>query len=397
MYSWIKDIICRSRNKYSSIIFGNGFNYAVLQELQSAVDEKYRYLFNMKEFLVKLKQYEQEEWSNEQHDQYIELAEDIIKKSHRKKLVELCENIEKYHYGIDAIDMIINLEPYMFIFAYKYAEQIFSNKSDILFLTWMFILGESEQGVTIKLKERLKPEYYQILFSKIDSNMKKKKKKLDNMMDNIFFYYNLFDAVQRNFISENNLLIERRERYYKKFAKGCLKKDAIIMTTNYGIEIKDAYKNVEYLHGHFAEVEDKKLEIRDKEGNYCFLFGASACHKHKEIEAGIYGNSFFHDPSRTYGDLLIYGISFAKIKELSDFAVSGNAYDFHIDMHIMKRIDELFELNKIDSLTIVAYSRIDRNNYASFFNSFKGNKYTNIYELYQKGQIRIVSGENFKV
>ena len=72
-------------------------------ELASEVEEEYKYLLNMKEFLVRLKQFEQKEY----HDKYVELAECILKQSHRRKIVELCEKLEKYKLGIDAVELIV--------------------------------------------------------------------------------------------------------------------------------------------------------------------------------------------------------------------------------------------------------------------------------------------------
>lgn len=374
------------RKKYSSIIFGNGFNYAVMGELASEVEEEYKYLLNMKEFLVRLKLFEQKEY----HDNYVELAEFILEHSHRRKFIEVCEKIEKYNLGIDAVELIVNLEPNLFIFAYNFAKETFFTAGDLIFFGTMLLYGEDKEGNKVKLKERIRENNYRKLFRKLDSRMGIKKKEFDLLLDDIYFYYNLFDAVQGSFISEKKYIIEKRKRYYKQFAKKYLKKDAIIMTTNYGLEIKEIYKNVEYLHGHFTKWTGENLQIRDETGHYAFLFGSSACHKHKEIEEGIYGKTFFQDSSRIYGDLLVYGISFAKIKELSKCDLRGSTYDFHIDMHILKRIDELFEMRKIDSLTVVAHNNTDKNNYENLFESFKKSKYTKIFSLYKSEKIRIM-------
>lgn len=125
------------RKKYYSIIFGNGFNYAVMGELASEVEEEYKYLLNMKEFLVRLKLFEQKEY----HDKYVELAEFILEHSHRKRFIEVCEKIKKYNLGIDAVELIVNLEPNLFIFAYNFAKETFFTAGDLIFFGTMLLYG----------------------------------------------------------------------------------------------------------------------------------------------------------------------------------------------------------------------------------------------------------------
>ena len=57
--------------------------------------------------------------------------------------------------------------------------------------------------------------------------MTSKIEEYDLLIDDIYFYYNLFDVVQNSFIDEHVYLVNIREKCYQQFAKRYLKQQTM--------------------------------------------------------------------------------------------------------------------------------------------------------------------------
>lgn len=388
--------------KYDSIIFGNGFNCAVLNEMCSKCDQQYQYLFDLKTFLTKL--YEHEEGTYE--DEVIMLAEQILVESGNRRFIHLYESMSKYYDMEKPIDVVCNIETRLLMLVYNFLNSKTNNRVEILGTICTEIMG-------VEIKE-LQTKYGILYRDKISvkriENIHENMKRMDWLLEEIFTLYNIH-AVVLNWYVSNNLKLEKiREQYYNNFFNIHLREGAIIMTTNYGEEIQEYFPEAEHLHGKFVtykEVLDESGKVKSKikikeDDHYRFFFGATPLKKHNVVEKGIYDDRFFTDLKtancRQYGDLLIFGISFAEVHgDILDRAITNRKFYEHIDMHIIKAINDLFQEKKIRSVTVVAHDETDRERYHKLLNSFKYSQHTIVSQLYESGKIKIISNDVFQL
>lgn len=149
-----------------------------------------------------------------------------------------------------------------------------------------------------------------------------------------------------------------------------------IYTTNYDIFMDDFLKQ-HHLHGKFKlpltqfnellnVIPSNKNEV---EYNYLFAAGGiekkNRLHDIKEMNIPTYDLGFFYEDNLELGDLLIYGLSFASTEYITDNFLNINPQYkndlelLSIDGHILKRLEEKKNDNKIKSITISYYSDIE--------------------------------------
>lgn len=392
--------------KYDSVIFGNGFNCAVSYEMSIKCADEYKYLFNLESFLNRLYDYEMEKMPSREKtlytDKYLKMAEDMLVKSNKGRLVSLCDRLSYYYALEQPIKLICNIETRLVELTLGFFKKVCPNFME---LACAIAIQVADQNIVTDGRAK------RLLTNREYKEMREYLERLDSLLADIYRLYNIHDAIQNLYILKNPELESVRKKYYSKFMKLHMKKNAIYMTTNYGLEIKEYYPRIEYLHGCFVDckvsISDagevlKGIDIKDEKGIYKFFFGASSINKHYALEDGIYDDAFFLGAKckkgRHYGNMLIFGMSFAKIYgNLENFYPEERKFDMHIDSHIMKTIDELFASNRLKTVTIVAYSEDDKQNYVNLLESYKSCDVVNIGNLYDMNKIKIISEEEFRI
>ena len=386
--------------KYDAIIFGNGLNCAIASELKKKCDKKYQYLFDLKTFLEHLLKYENKQYE----DDIVKLAEEILLISSNCRFMNLYERLLKYYTEELPIELICNIETRLMPLIQGFLQSITNDRKELYWGICVETIGREIEELQKKVP------YYSNTSAKTKRNVKVHLERLNDLLTDIYILYNIHAIVLNWYILNNQELEELRKKYYRNFFETHLDTSAYIMTTNYGEEIKQHYSNAEYLHGSFISCEEildrdgrikDKLKIKRTDGEYSFMFGATPVKKHYVIEKGIYDDRLFLDAKsqgvRYYGDLLIYGMSFAKVhKGILNPNTTRKMFYENIDTHIMKAINDLFVNQRICSVTIVAYSEDDNKRYQGFLKSFNAADDVIIGQLYASGKIRIISNEEFE-
>lgn len=390
--SIVKEILRRlgigHAKQYDSIIFGNGFNVRVEGIIKREVKEEYKFLFSFSEFLDVL-------ISGNNDNTYIEIANKIISKSGRESLSQIYADINNI-YSKNPKELFTYFETEFSYFVNEIARKRTNNLALAVCLVMNYLANENYHKFFRKIVDDKKA-------LKDFNNLKRK---IDNTFDNICFYYNLYDCLQNQFISHNPQLQEIRLNEYKNFKINYLTDSAITMTTNYGCEIEEYWENTEYLHGKYEshriilnELDEVIRALTIKENNqYNFLFAPTALKKHY-LTDNRYNDAFFKDNTRTYGHMLVYGMSFAKMaiaEELSTVMPNKRLFDTYIDNHIIVRISELIDSGQIEDVDIVAYSELDFENINSLLESYKNNNQKNVYVQYKNKKINVVKYEAFE-
>ena len=390
--SIVKEILRRlgigHAKQYDSIIFGNGFNVRVEGIIKREVKEEYKFLFSFSEFLDVL-------ISGNNDNTYIEIANKILSKSGRESLSQVYADINNI-YSKNLKELFTYFETEFSYFVNEIARKRTNNQALAVCLVMNYLANENYH----KSFRRIVDD------KKALKDFNKLKRKIDNIFDNICFYYNLYDCLQNQFISHNQQLQELRLNEYKNFKINYLTDSAITMTTNYGCEIEEYWENTEYLHGKYEshrrilnELDEVIRALTIKENNqYNFLFAPTAIKKHY-LTDNRYNDALFKDNTRTYGHMLVYGMSFVKMaiaEELSTAMPDKRLFDTYIDNHIIVRISELIDSGQIEDVDIVAYSELDFENISSLLESYKNNDQENVYVQYKNKKINVVKYEAFE-
>lgn len=156
-----------------------------------------------------------------------------------------------------------------------------------------------------------------------------------------------------------------------------------IYTTNFDT-LFDQELHPKHIHGRFVMpftkaksivCEDSYFDTSNEDiinsFEYKYLFGTNGFEKAKrltylhELKCKSYDYKFLFEESEQYGDLLIYGLSFAKAEFVPDeLRKKHNAYLMHlVDGHILMRLSSLVESERINTITFAYYSESDLANY----------------------------------
>ena len=160
------------------------------------------------------------------------------------------------------------------------------------------------------------------------------------------------------------------------------------LTLNFD-NIIDGLCAVEHLHGSFVSDFMRWgdvffLDFGDNSFEYPYLFGTNAYEKDCRIkrinktkrEDKYYDLDFFFNDTRYYGDLLIYGISFAdsRLSVPSFFpkgeTINSEVYHNCLDGHILKRLNWLQSSGRVNHITIASYQEKDVSHYQRLINDF---------------------------
>ena len=163
-----------------------------------------------------------------------------------------------------------------------------------------------------------------------------------------------------------------------------------VHTLNYDTYLDD-YIDVKHIHGKFlAEINNVNelvaLYVGDK-FYYKICIGTSGFEKHSGLDLlhrdnnPYYDFDFIYNNEIYYGDVLIYGIRFAKasITNLEPVKSRYNdvdtSYLSSVDGHILLRLDGLYNQGKIKSITIAYYREDEIEKYKELL------KHRNIYKI----------------
>lgn len=164
-----------------------------------------------------------------------------------------------------------------------------------------------------------------------------------------------------------------------------------ILTLNFDQFLDNAYLNrklpVQHLHGRFVEQIGNYGDVQffTYEGGtqfeYSYLFGANAfeksnrlhrIHTHETQGHPNYDLDFFFGSDTSYGNLLLYGISFTSSGIFSEDFLEAfpehrgipGTLDYYLvnslDGHVLYKIQEKLDQRRIDHVTIAYYSEKDR-------------------------------------
>lgn len=158
-----------------------------------------------------------------------------------------------------------------------------------------------------------------------------------------------------------------------------------IFTTNFDTVFDDTL-NPFHIHGKFVvplnDIEEIIMHyFNEKEFEYSYLFGTSGYEKASRLSdindmtQYYYDTRFFYDKNLDFGHLLIFGLSFAKSGVIfKEFEKLHPEYDNlnivkSIDGHIILKLEELYNLNRLNRITICFYSISDLKFYKKLFST----------------------------
>ncbi|MGM0509465.1 MAG: hypothetical protein ACQERZ_09970 [Fusobacteriota bacterium] len=193
-----------------------------------------------------------------------------------------------------------------------------------------------------------------------------------------YLVYNFwYSKIQKEILSKSKALGFIND-YSRKFLEIIDNHDKIY-TTNFDM-IHDEFLMPEHLHGKFIYPLKKAREIiykflNEDEFEYKFLLGtngiekASRIFRLKEDIDSPFDDKFFFAKNLDLGHLLIYGLSFGKTEFLSNQFLKSyeehkkNTLVMSVDGHILVRLLALYNLGKINKITISYYNKADIKNY----------------------------------
>lgn len=208
-----------------------------------------------------------------------------------------------------------------------------------------------------------------------------------------YLIYNYWYSIIVKEILYRKKAIQFIEEYSIKFLNLINHKDNIY-TTNFDM-IHDNVLNPKHIHGKFSYPFSHVKDIIYKflspdEFEYKFLLGTNGfeklnrIHRVKQYHDRPFDDDFFFSNNIDLGHLLVYGLAFGRAEIMNDAFLSeypkhmSNNLIMSVDGHIILRLQALYEMNKLDKVTITYYSESDIKNYMLVF---KGSPLNKIIEL----------------
>ncbi len=187
-------------------------------------------------------------------------------------------------------------------------------------------------------------------------------------------------------IADEILYRKKAKQFIKNYSMKFLKlidDNDNIYTTNFDM-IYDNVFNPKHLHGKFIyPLKDAKdviyKSLNSEKFEYKFSLGTNGLEKFnrinnvKQYKDKPFDDEFFFSDDIELGHILIYGLSFGRNESISDNFLS--VYPEHetdnllmtVDGHIITRLQALYEMSKLDKITITYYSKSDLKNYNLIF------------------------------
>ena len=145
-------------------------------------------------------------------------------------------------------------------------------------------------------------------------------------------------------------------------------------------KLLDNFINVKHIHGSFVDKMEKYQDIvscmtSSTSFLYKFLFetnGYAKLFAMNQLKANNVANFdyefLFGD--KDFGNLLIYGVSFG-LSNIVPQELKGKYEDFYltncVEGHILVRLNALYQMKKVKTITIACYSDEDKSNYQELF------------------------------
>ncbi len=155
--------------------------------------------------------------------------------------------------------------------------------------------------------------------------------------------------------------------------------DSEVYSLNFDM-LLDNFINVKHIHGSFVDKMEKYQDIVSCMTSsttflYKFLFGTSGVEKLSSMNqlrnnniSGFDYDFLFGD--KEFGNLLIYGVSFG-LSNIVPKELKVKYEDFYltncVEGHILVRLNALYQMKKIKTITIAYYSEEDKYNYQELF------------------------------
>ena len=260
----------------------------------------------------------------------------------------------------------------------------------------------------IQTREKLKDSYEEICLYGFERWVGKylfdKKKKVDTEL--IIFVYILYNH-WADLLFDGIFNRKTIQMYLKKISNEISNKvnSKQIYTTNYDIYF-DEYLNIQHIHGKFILPLNKISQIMtllpwDKSKyEYAYLFGGGGIEKTHRLNDIIklkipeYNTDFFTDESLNMGNILIYGLSFARTEYLTDeFLLKNPEYitNYHfmsVDGHILKLLNQKYNENKLSSIKLTYYNKDE---YYYLKNVLKNTELLEITDIVHVDEVNILS------
>lgn len=223
----------------------------------------------------------------------------------------------------------------------------------------------------------------------VSKNLFKKDNKVSK--DVQFYVYVLYNYWY-HFINEKILSNSKVVNLLEKISdliKQKITMNSKIYTLNFDT-ILDKYLNPKHLHGVFTlpltNIKDLILSFsNEKEFEYVYLFGSNGIEKLSRLDKirnskqNKYDLEFFYDRELYLSHLLIYGISlgnteFINNEFLKTYPEHEKVYYIRsVDGHILLKLNQLYNADKIEKITLAYYSQDDLIHYKNIigFTDFK--------------------------
>lgn len=200
----------------------------------------------------------------------------------------------------------------------------------------------------------------------------------DRLIKNVAsFYFLIFNYwyIKRvhNIIDYNDVAIKSLSDDIKALV------DGEVYSLNFD-KLLDNFINVKHIHGSFVDKMEKYQDIvscmtSSTSFLYKFLFetnGYAKLFAMNQLKANNVANFdyefLFGD--KDFGNLLIYGVSFG-LSNIVPQELKGKYEDFYltncVEGHILVRLNALYQMKKIKTITIAYYSDEDKSNYQELF------------------------------
>ena len=192
------------------------------------------------------------------------------------------------------------------------------------------------------------------------------------------YWYDLINEAILKLPIPTNIITQIGETVLKSLHKG-----AKIFTTNFDT-LLDSVLHPDHIHGTFQlplpDLNDTvAFNVNEQEFEWKYLFGTNGLEKLsrldriKKTQAEEYDIDFFYDNTIDLGNLLIYGLSFGRAEFISDEFL--RQYPQHkdvtlvrtVDGHILLKLSQKRELNKLKRITISYYKESEIDHYKEMF------------------------------